>query len=85
MVTLLAKRKPKPKPTPFGLRLRAMRTAASMTQQSLADAVKVNRAQLAALETDPDANPTISTVQKLAAALRCKVADLIPDTADPPT
>lgn len=82
MVMLLAKKKAKP--TPFGLKLKELRLAAGLTQKLLADAVGLQQPQVAAFENSPSANPTISTVQKLAAAIGCKVADLIPDAQEPP-
>lgn len=74
---MLLMAKQKAEPTAFGVKLKERRVAVGMTQNALAEAVGMKRAQLAALETSPAANPTLDTVRKLAEALGCTVADLV--------
>lgn len=70
-------KKKKPQPTAFGRALKERRVGIGLTQLELAEAVGINRVQLAKLETSPDANPTIDTLKKLAAALGCTPNDLL--------
>lgn len=70
-------KKPKPEPSAFGRRLREMRLKAGMTQVALGELVGIDSAGMSDLETKPNANPKLSTIQKLAAALGCRACDLI--------
>lgn len=74
----MAKRKTKAVPTPFGVRLKALRQKAGMSQLELATAVGTNRVSVARFETSPDANPTLDLVHKLCVALGCEIQELAP-------
>ncbi len=78
MYLAVAKKK-KLEPTPFGLKLKEFRQQAGLTQAELAEQVGMNRLVLGRLESSPTANPTLATIQSLAAALGVPVADLIVD------
>lgn len=47
-----------------------------MTQDDLEEKSGVDRTRISRLETDPDANPTFDTIQKLEAALGVKPGSL---------
>ena len=66
-------------PTEFGHRLRKLRDEIGLSQVELAEEIQVKSAAISRLETSPNANPTLSTIRKLAAALGVKVCDLICD------
>lgn len=57
-------------------KLRMLRERRGMTQEELAAKAGVSRGYLARLETARQ-DPTLSTIEKLAKALRVKVADLV--------
>lgn len=69
--------KKKVEPTPFGRALRERREAAGLSLADLAEMIGVQKSSLRRLEVSPTANPTISTVRAIAAALGCSVADLV--------
>lgn len=50
-----------------------------MTLAQLADATKMHEGDLSKAETADKYNPKLSTIQKLAAALGVRPADLLPD------
>lgn len=60
----------------MAIRLRQFREKRDMTQEELAAKAGISRGYLARLETARQ-DPTLSTLEKLAKALRVKVADLI--------
>ena len=66
----------KPAPTRFGQKLKELRQAAGLSQAALAAAVGIGRVAVAKLESSPGANPTLDTMQKLAAALGVTVGQL---------
>lgn len=77
MVFTVAKKKAKP--TRFGLRLRAVREAAGLTQVQLGERAEMPQIIISRLETSPKTNPTLATIEKLAAALGVPPADLLAD------
>jgi len=79
LVLVVAK---KPTPTPFGRRLRQMREAAGLSLMQLGEMTGMNWTAIRRLELSPAANPTLATLQKLATALNCTPADLIPSQSD---
>jgi transcriptional regulator with XRE-family HTH domain len=62
----------------FGRALRARRRAASLTQENLGFEADLTRVFVSWLERGKK-QPTITTVLKLAAALRCSAAELVAD------
>lgn len=62
----------------FGRRLREVRTEQEISQEKLAAAAGLARNFISMVETGKR-NVTIATVQKLANALECRMADLMPD------
>jgi transcriptional regulator with XRE-family HTH domain len=60
----------------LGKRIKAMREKRGMSQERLAEAAQISRGYLARLEIGRH-DPTVGTVDKLARALRVKVADLL--------
>ena len=58
------------------MRLKTLRERRGMTQEQLAEKSGVSRTYLARLETGRQ-DPTLSTLEKLAKALKVKVAKLI--------
>jgi transcriptional regulator with XRE-family HTH domain len=64
-------------------KLLAARTAAGLTQEALAQAAHLSRNHLQVLErgVGARANPRLSTLYALAAALGVRVVDLLPDDA----
>lgn len=70
--------RPKAEPgTVFGRLLREQRVKKSITLEMLAESTGMNWTALRRLESSPSANPTLSTIHKLADALGCKPCDLI--------
>lgn len=57
-------------------RVKRWRTKRQLTQQALADKVGIHRVYLAQLEAGTK-TPSLRTLQRLAKALRVKVADLL--------
>ena len=57
-------------------RIKALRERRSMTQEQLAEKAGIGRSYLARLETARQ-DPTLSTLEKIAKALRVKVARLV--------
>ena len=57
-------------------RIKALRARRRLSQEALAAKAGVSRGYLARLETGRH-DPTVGTVEKLAKALRVKVADLL--------
>lgn len=66
------------KPDTFSARLRALRAAAGLTQQQLADAAGVHAQTVQHFEYGVKDDPRMSTLRKLAAALGVAPGDLIP-------
>jgi transcriptional regulator with XRE-family HTH domain len=62
----------------FGARLRAIRTKAGLSQESLGLDAHLHRTFISMVERG-ERNVTIATVEKLAKALKCRMADLMPD------
>lgn len=62
----------------FGRRLRAVRIGRGMSQEALAAQAGLARNFISMVETGRR-NVTIATVSKLAQALNCRMADLMPD------
>ena len=60
----------------LGKRIKAVREKRGLTQEALAEKAGVSRGYLARLETGRH-DPAVSTVEKLAKALRVKVTDLL--------
>lgn len=57
-------------------RVRAARTAANLTQDQLAGAARLGRAQVQRIER-AEANPTLATLYAVAGALNVSVVDLL--------
>ena len=57
--------------------LKQLRTRAGLTQQALAVNAGLSIAQIVAMEQGSRTNPRLDTLRKLAAGLRCTVAELI--------
>src|SRR5262249_3314353 len=70
--------------TTFAKRLRQLRKQKGWTTYKLAQECKISRPGLDKLER-PGADPKLSTMIKLAAALGVKVRDLIPEEEEPRT
>jgi transcriptional regulator with XRE-family HTH domain len=64
----------------LGARIRRLRTHAAITQQVLADRCGVFRTYIGQIEAGL-ANPSLTTLLQLAAALEVTVKDLFPDNA----
>ena len=62
----------------FGGRLRQLRTAKELSQETLAGLAGLHRTFVSMVERG-QRNVTIATVEKLANALECRMADLMPD------
>ena len=60
----------------FTIRLKALRAERSLSQEALAKKVGVSREYIARLETGKH-DPPLSTLNRLARALRVKVAELV--------
>jgi len=65
--------------TRFGARLRAVRTKAGLSQEALGMDADLHRTFVSMVERG-ERNVTIATVEKLAKALKCRMADLMPDS-----
>lgn len=65
----------------FGRRLREVRTQRGLTQEKLAAKAGLARNFVSMVENG-DRNVTLGTIQKLATALKCRMADLMPDAED---
>ena len=65
----------------LGVRLKKLRKERGLSQATLAERVGISRVHLANLESDDDAthhrSPSLATLEKLAKALRVKVAELV--------
>lgn len=48
-----------------------------MRQQDLAERAQLKQSAISRLLTDPDANPTVSTLEKIATAFSIDVSDLL--------
>jgi transcriptional regulator with XRE-family HTH domain len=66
-----------------GQRLRQLRQEAQLSQYKLALRAGLQPATVGYLERDERSNPQLDTLEKLASALGCTVADLLADPADP--
>jgi transcriptional regulator with XRE-family HTH domain len=64
--------------TRFGARLRAVRTKAGLSQEALCLEADLHRTFVSMVERS-ERNVTIATVEKLAKAPKCRMADLMPD------
>ncbi len=62
----------------FGARLRAVRTKTGISQEDLGHEADLHRTFISMVERG-ERNVTIATVEKLAKALKCRMADLMPD------
>ncbi len=60
----------------FGNNIRACREHAGLTQEELAKRMGCTQSYISQIE-QPDARPTLGTLQKLAEAIRCSVGDLV--------
>lgn len=65
----------------FGRRLREVRKQKGLSQEKLAALAGLARNFISMVETG-QRNVTIATVQKLARALNCRMADLMPDAPE---
>ncbi len=65
----------------LGMRLKTLRKAAQMTQQTLADKVSVSRIYIQALESNRRM-PSMKLLRRLAEALDVEPADLVHDFAE---
>ena len=68
----------------IGRNIRAVRLKMSMTQQNLADACSLSKGMICKLENGVVV-PAIATLQKIAAALRVKVSELIENSNQTPS
>jgi transcriptional regulator with XRE-family HTH domain len=62
----------------FGERLRVVRTRQDLSQEKLGELAGLHRTFVSMVERG-HRNVTLATVEKLAAALGCRMADLMPD------
>ena len=63
----------------FGARLRQVRGQNQLSQEKLAELAGVHRTFVSMVERG-QRNVTIATVEKLAKGLKCRMADLMPDS-----
>lgn len=63
--------------THVGGRIRALRAERQMTLPALAEASSLSKGLLSKLENDPESNPSIETLYKVAEAFKVTVADLL--------
>jgi transcriptional regulator with XRE-family HTH domain len=63
----------------FGARLRAIRTKIGLSQEALGMDAGLQRTFVSMVERR-ERNVTIATVEKLAKALKCRMAELMPDS-----
>ena len=59
------------------MKLKALRTARGLTQVELAKKMKMKQAYIAQLESGAEDNPTLTTLRRLAKALKVSVAELV--------
>jgi transcriptional regulator with XRE-family HTH domain len=64
----------------FGSRLREVRIACALSQEELAARAGLHRTFVSMVERGKR-NVTLATVEKLAGALKCRMAELMPDAA----
>jgi transcriptional regulator with XRE-family HTH domain len=76
MLAMAKKKKPVPKEGINGNRLKQMREAAGLTQQSLAVLAKTNAGVIAAIEQGKTPDPRISTLRDIAKALGVSIDQL---------
>ena len=62
----------------FGRRLRELRKAKALSQERLGEEAGLARNFVSMIETG-ERNVTLATVEKLATALGCRMAELMPD------
>ena len=60
----------------FGNHIRACRERAGLTQEALAQQIGCTQSYISQIEA-PDARPTLGTLQKVAEALGCPIAELV--------
>jgi transcriptional regulator with XRE-family HTH domain len=65
----------------FGMRLREIRKRNGFSQEQLAAEAGLARNFISMVETG-ERNVTLATVEKLAIALKCRMANLMPDADD---
>jgi len=65
--------------TAFGIKVRAVRTAAGIAQEQLAHAANMERSYLGRIERG-QSQPTLNAILKIALALGCDAADLVSPT-----
>ena len=65
----------------FGRRLREIRGEAGISQEKLGELAGLHRTFVSMVERG-ERNVTIATVEKLAAGLNCRMADLMPDAEE---
>jgi transcriptional regulator with XRE-family HTH domain len=71
-------------PMAFKERLKALRTAAGLTQMQLATAAGLTLSSVTQMEAGKVANPRLDTLQALAKALGCSLDDLGRNDDPPP-
>ena len=59
------------------MNLKALRTKRRLTQVALAKKLKVSQAYVAQLESGTEDNPTLTTLRRLAKALKVTVTELV--------
>jgi transcriptional regulator with XRE-family HTH domain len=59
------------------MNLKALRTARGLTQVELAKKMKLKQAYVARLESGEEHNPTLTTLRRLAKALKVTVGELV--------
>jgi transcriptional regulator with XRE-family HTH domain len=68
-------------PRKLGMRIKELRTARGLSQEALAGKAGIARVYLAQIEgsakNSPTRSPSLATLEKLAKALKVKVADLV--------
>ncbi len=62
----------------FGHRLRTLREAKGLTQAEVAKRAGLHRVYITMLEAGTKGNPSLTTIQRLARALRLPVVKLLP-------
>jgi transcriptional regulator with XRE-family HTH domain len=60
-----------------GRHLTELRKSRGLTQEELASISGLSRQSVCDLENDREANPTTSTLRRLARALRCSVGEIV--------
>lgn len=63
--------------TRFGMRLKRLRLARGLTQVTLAKQAKVTQGFIAQLEGGVEKDPSLSTLRRLAKALKCTISELV--------